>query len=434
MKLSGKLHTAGAWLRARRIDALRDEAAMRRIQSRWLRRHLQFVAQRSSFYRAFARRPLQQWPVISKAEWLGNFDAINTVGASLANLEQVALRAESSRDFSADWQGHTVGLSTGTSGRRGLFLASPVERARWAGTVLGRLLQRSPLTSHERIALVLRAGSTLYDSVRVGRLRFRYFDPLRPWNELCGDLVGFDPTILIAPAQLLTRLATGAMRPQPARVISAAEVLDDFDRERLERAFGTRVEQVYQATEGFLGASCAQGAIHLNEPYLVVEQEWQDAARTRFVPIITDLWRRAQPVIRYRLDDVLRALPAPCACGRPGIALAAIEGRCDDVLLLDGQQGTVPVFPDQLARQIACAMQPLDDYAVTETARGQWTIALRPMVGAEGLAQLRGGIHDMVARLGASAPQLTFAPLVPGDAAPGKQRRIRGIGARACAS
>lgn len=434
MKLREKLHTAGAWLRARRIDGLRDEPAMRRIQSRWLQRHLTFVAQHSSFYRAFAGRPLQEWPVISKAEWLGNFEGINTVGASLADLEQLALVAESSRDFSADWHGHTVGLSTGTSGRRGLFLASPVERARWAGTVLGRLLHRSPLSSTERIALVLRAGSTLYDSVRVGRLQFHYFDPLRPWNVLCSELAGFDPTILIAPAQLLTRLATGAVRPRPSRVISAAEVLDEFDRARLEQAFGTRVEQVYQATEGFLGASCEEGAIHLNEPYLVVEQEWLDAAHTRFVPIITDLWRCAQPVIRYRLDDVLRVLPAPCACGRPGIALAAIEGRCDDVLLLDGREGTVAVFADQLARQIACGTVPLDDYAVTETARGQWTIALRPMGSAEGLAQLRRGINDMVARLGAAAPQLTFVALVPMDPAQRKQRRIRGIRGRECAS
>ncbi len=33
----------------------------------------------------------------------------------------------------------------------------------------------------------------------------------------------------------------------------------------------------------------------------------------------------------------------------------------------------------------------------------------------------------MAARLGASAPQLTFAPLGPGDTVPGKRRRIRGI-------
>lgn len=34
-----------------------------------------------------------------------------------------------------------------------------------------------------------------------------------------------------------------------------------------------------------------------------IEKEWLD--ETRFVPIITDLMRTSQPIVRYRLDDVL---------------------------------------------------------------------------------------------------------------------------------
>ncbi|HUG71863.1 MAG TPA: F390 synthetase-related protein [Steroidobacteraceae bacterium] len=433
MNARSALLTASAWLRARRIDALRDEATLRGIQSRWLARHLAYVGASSRFYRAFAGRPLKEWPVIGKQEWLANFDSINTAGATLAAVERLALAGESSRDFTADWNGHTVGLSTGTSGRRGLFLIAPGERARWAGTVLGRVLRGSPLSA-ERIALVLRAGSTLYESVRVARLRFRYFDPLKPWEQLCEDLARFDPTILIAPAQLLTRLAAAPRAPRPRRVISAAEVLDDIDRLHLQQAFGTQVEQIYQATEGFLGASCGHGTIHLNEPYLVIEPEWQDAARTRFVPIVTDLWRRAQPVVRYRLDDVLRVAAAPCPCGRPGIALAAIEGRCDDVLLLDGDGRDVAVFADQLARQITCTLARLDDYEVQETARGRWSIGLRPMPAEDGLRRLQQSIGAMAAQLGAVAPALVFAPLQVDAPARGKRRRIRGAARHACAS
>ncbi len=84
-----------------------------------------------------------------------------------------------------------------------------------------------------------------------------------------------------------------------------AEVLDPLDRQRIEAAFAVRVEQIYQATEGFLGATCEHGVIHLNEEFLIVEREWVDEARTRFVPVITDLYRSSQPIIRYRLNDVL---------------------------------------------------------------------------------------------------------------------------------
>ena len=50
--------------------------------------------------------------------------------------------------------------------------------------------------------------------------------------------------------------------------------------------------------------------------------------------LITDFTRRTQPVIRYRLDDVLVAATEPCPCGQPTRVLEAIEGRRDDQLLL----------------------------------------------------------------------------------------------------
>lgn len=433
MNLGNAWPLLGAWLRARKLDALRDAAQLQRIQSRWLARHLQFVATHSPFYRAFAGQPLAAWPVIDKASWLAGFDTINTVGARLQEVEAIALRAEATRDFTPGWNGCTVGLSTGTSGRRGLFLASAAERARWAGTTLATVLRQSPWR-RERIALVLRSGSTLYESVSAGRLQFRYFDPLRAWQALGDELVQFAPTVLVAPAQLLARLATQGVQLAPRRVISVAEVLDDLDRARIEGHFGVMVEQIYQATEGFLGRSCEHGTLHLNEPFVLVEREWQDQARTRFVPVVTDLWRRAQPVVRYRLDDVLRIAPMPCPCGRPSTALAAIEGRCDDVLMLDGQSATVPVFADQLARRITCTLPELDDYAVTETTPGHWNVALLPLPQPSRQQLLHDAITALALQLGAAAPRLAFSTLQPAVPGMQKQRRIRGAGKTACAS
>ena len=35
----------------------------------------------------------------------------------------------------------------------------------------------------------------------------------------------------------------------------------------------------------------------------------------RVIPIVTDMWRGTQPIIRYRLDDVLQMHPQACSCG-----------------------------------------------------------------------------------------------------------------------
>jgi putative adenylate-forming enzyme len=211
-----------------------------------------------------------------------------------------------------------------------------------------------------------------------------------------------------------------------------AEVLDNLDRERIERGFGLPVEQVYQATEGLLGTSCEHGTVHLNEPYILVEREWQDQERTRFIPVVTDLWRRTQPVIRYRLNDILQIAPSPCACGRAATALAAIEGRSDDILWLEGAGGRVAVFPDLLTRAIVACVPELEDFRVLEQERGHWNIAIRPLPDAGLQQRVIQQCVDLARRLGAATPRIDIS-LLGAVARVGKQRRVSTLESRACA-
>ncbi len=210
-------------------------------------------------------------------------------------------------------------------------------------------------------------------------------------------------------------------------MISVAEVLDPLDRKRIEATFAVRVEQIYQATEGFLGATCTHGSIHLNEEFLIVEREWVDAARTRFVPVITDLYRSSQPIVRYRLNDVLVPRREPCPCGRPTLALDRIEGREDDVLWLPPVQGTspVPVFSDVISRVFVRTLPGLQDYSLEETEPGRWKAGVVPLPDRQGAERLLAAIHAAVAALGAKAPQVVVVDAHQPQAA--KLRRIRGM-------
>jgi putative adenylate-forming enzyme len=422
----------GAWLRSRSLDGLRDRDHLEFLQQQWIARLLEQVAERSPYYRSFAGQPLDAWPIMEKREWMARFDEINTVGARLSELNGFAARAEATRHFSQTWHGHTVGFSTGTSGHRGLFFVSPAERARWAGTLFGRMIRINPLRA-ERLALVLRAGSPLYERASTLRLKFRYFDQAQTWDAIVNGLLAYQPTILVGPARVLALLARDAARIRPRRVISVAEVLDDLDRARIETAFGVRVEQIYQATEGLLGTTCEAGTIHLMEPYVHVEPQWLDAERTRFTPLVTDLWRRTQPVIRYRMNDVLRVKREPCSCGRAAMAIDAIDGRMDDLLWLDSARGAVCVFPDLVTREIAIGVPQLDDYRITELSRGQWRVDLQPLPVEFIRHQLVARLRALASRLGASPPEITvreFAsqPLLQ------KQRRVQASRPIACAS
>ena len=191
-----------------------------------------------------------------------------------------------------------------------------------------------------------------------------------------NTLVGVDHQDIVASGKLLRALAlavqSGELNVAPKKVISVAEVLDPQDRALLAQVFPA-VGEVYQATEGFLAATCAHGVLHLNEAFIVVEKAWLDDRR--FIPVITDFTRTTQPIVRYRLDDVLVARDAPCPCGDPSQALAHIEGRQDDQLLLpDGQGGQRVIFGDLCNRALARVLPLTADFRLIQHGEAHLTL------------------------------------------------------------
>lgn len=411
----------------------RTRAALEAWQARRLRRHLRWVAAHAPFYRRhWAGHDLTDWqtlPTIDKDLMMAEFDALNTRGIRRAEALAVAKQAEASRNFTPKLQGVTVGLSSGTSGNHGLFLVSERERMAWAGAVLAKLLPGSIREPH-RIAFFLRASSNLYDSVGQGRLRFAFFDLLSPLAAHCERLAALQPTILVGPPSMLRALAEAGVPIRPRKVISVAEVLEPIDEAVISRAFGVPVHQVYQCTEGFLGATCAHGTLHLNEDVVVIQKEYLDQSLGKFVPIVTDFARTTQPIIRYRLNDILTERRAPCPCGSVFTAIERIEGRCDDQILLPGRDGgLVTVFADFISRAVAGASPGITEFQVVQHGLTAITVHLSEskagvVAGGEPLTTaVTVALTALWARLGALPPTLTFAPyqFQPG---PRKLRRV----------
>lgn len=333
-----------------------DRSSLERYQKKKLRKHLRYVSEHSGFYRGKVR--LEDYPVMDKASMMEHFDELNTVGVRRQEAEAFAVQAERDRDFEPKLRGVTVGLSSGTSGRRGIFLISDEEKDRWAGYVLAKFLPGSILGVHE-IAFFMRADSNLYQAVRSKNIRFRFYDIYRDMEEHLSRLEAQQPEILVGQPSLLLMLAErmeqGTLRTAPRIVISIAEVLEQEDADYLKEVFHLPViHQVYQCTEGFLAATCPCGTLHLNEDIVQIEREYLDGRR--FVPIVTDLERKAQPVIRYRLNDILVERKESCRCQSPCLALEKIEGREDDCFsFLDRQGQEKWIFPDFIRRCILFA-------------------------------------------------------------------------------
>jgi phenylacetate-coenzyme A ligase PaaK-like adenylate-forming protein len=62
--------------------------------------------------------------------------------------------------------------------------------------------------------------------------------------------------------------------------------------------------------------------------------------------LVTVLFSRTIPLIRYEMTDRVRLATQPCPCGLPFRLLESIEGRTDDVLVLPATGGgTVRIHP-----------------------------------------------------------------------------------------
>lgn len=428
----GRHFLAARW----RWRALRGPA-LEAFQDRRTRRIVQWAAQRAVFYRRhWAGCDLERWgelPPVDKRLMMDNFDTFNTVGITRAAALDAALAAERSRDFRPVVDGITVGLSSGTSGHRGLFLVSPQEQAAWAGVILARALHRIDLRG-TRVAFFLRANSNLYEQTDGFLIQLRYFDLMLPLEEAIAALNGYRPHLVVGPPLLLGMLGEaqlqGRLRIRPHRLISVAEVLEPQDRRRLEEVFGAPVHQIYQSTEGLLAVSCPAGALHLQEDIVAVQLECLDTTdATRFSPIVTDLWRTTQPIVRYRLNDVLRMAGEPCRCGSPWRVIAAIEGRADDICYFIGPAGELrPFYPDTVRRMVLLAAEPILDYQAFQERAGQLRIHLAVAPGSDFGAVARTVVEQVasvVASYDCRAPavsvELGLVPLAPGA----KRRRVQ---------
>jgi len=335
---------------------------------------------KSPFYQQYLHLPFSQFPIINKKIMMENFSVINIARITKEEALRIAFTAEESRDFLPMIGDISVGLSSGTSGGRGIFMANNSERLKWAGIMLAKALPNGIFASY-KVAFFLRANNRLYTSVRKSyNLDFNFFDLTKPFSHHLNNLQQYQPNLLIAPASILLELARlqeqKKINISPMKIFSVAEVLDAFDREYIEKIFQQCLSEIYQCTEGFLAITDQFKKLRLNEEYLYVEKEWIDKKSGRFVPIITDFSRTTQPIVRYRLDDVL----IEDFCDKPFTYLKAIEGRCDDICFLESKKDNqpIPIFSEILRNAFATNKSDFSEYKIIQHTIGKFEIMLQP--------------------------------------------------------
>ncbi len=405
-------------------------------QDRKVQKFLKKILPKSTFYQKHIQgMPIQDWqkfPTIEKCLMMDNFDDLNTAGLKKTEAFEIAIRAEVSRDFSPKLKDYTIGLSSGTTGSRGLFAVSEFEQCLWVGAAFAKAFLFSFTTRH-RIALFLRANSNLYENVRNQLIEFQYFDLLGSIEDHIHRLNHYQPTVLVCQPSMLRLLAeaqsTGKLNISPVKIISVAEVLDPVDEAYIRKHFNQTVHQVYQCTEGFLGSSCQYGTLHLNEDMVAIQKEYIEGSTDRFMPIITDFNRLTQPIIRYKLNDILVERSSPCPCGSVFTALERVEGRFDDIFYFRSQvdSNLIPIFPDFIRRAILISSDAIQEYQAIQKDWDTVEIFLKLSSEAEQDIQSRviASLQLFLSKAKCQNPQIIFRPYERSTQHDVKLRRIK---------
>jgi phenylacetate-CoA ligase len=331
---------------------------MREHQSRALDALVRHVVERSPFYReryaglvGDAPVELRALPPLDKATLMANLD-----GA----LCDPRLRGRDLRAHLLDDEPllgeYRVMASSGSTGTPSLYVYS---RADWTG-VLALFLRYNelcgvrPSLPRLRIAAIgapslASMTQRIAQSADVGVHRVLRLSVTDPIPRLVEALNAFRPQALNAYPSVAALLAdeqlAGRLRIAPRIVSTSSELRTPETGERIERAFGVRPFDLYGTTEGLWGVDCEHhDGIHLFEDWCIVEVV--DGERL----LVTNLFNRTLPLIRFEVSDVVTLDREPCRCGRTLPRMRAIRGRLDDVLQLPGAGGrSVPVHPTQFS-------------------------------------------------------------------------------------
>ena len=117
-------------------------------------------------------------------------------------------------------------------------------------------------------------------------------------------------------------------------VIVTSEVCTIEDRKIIELGTGVKVFDEYGASEfGYIAWECLYKNWHIAEENLFVETDNEDNI------LVTDLFNKAIPFIRYKIGDLGVLSYEQCSCGSRNKILNKLQGRTNDwVKLPSGNQ------------------------------------------------------------------------------------------------
>lgn len=384
----------------------------------------------------FELEDLPTLPAMTKPDMMANFDDVPT-DRRISLASAAAHLATAGPEPTLLLDEYIVLASGGSSGTRGMFAFRYDEFAEFNSAVLRTGLKRVaaamgwPLPAPLPLALVAAPNSmhaTRAAALVLEGIAVPHFAPATlPFDEIARRVAEADPAVLAGYASTLARLADrqaqGGLAIHPQMIITTSEQLTPELAGRIARGFGMPPANSFASSEGLIGsAPPGSDVFTFASDLAIIEFVDEDdrpiaPGQTSHHVLVTNLFNRTQPLIRYRLDDQMTAV-----AGETGSAHqhATLSGRTDDYLVFDG----VVVHPLTI-RSAVLRHSAVAEYQVTSSPK-----ALHIDVAttdAAVLATLEGDIAAALRDAGAGDVAVTCARVehLERDSSSGKVRLFR---------
>ena len=177
-------------------------------------------------------------------------------------------------------------------------------------------------------------------------------------------------------------------------ILTGAEPLYEYQREKIEQAFGCRVYNTYGCREVMLiAAECREHKrLHINADHLLVEtldSAGNSITGTSGDVVLTDLFNYGMPLIRYQNGDQATLHDEACGCKNPLPLMSSIDGRKLDIIKTpSGKLIPGELFPHLFKEFTAInkfqvRQQQLDQLQIAIVARQGLTDADKAKISAE---------------------------------------------------
>lgn len=340
------------------------DAERRQLQQQRLRELVAYVREHSPYFaRHYADVPadfrLSDLPPTEKPTLLANYDDwVTDRRIHLADVLEYVNR-DASKDQSRFLGDYTALRTSGSTGN-----PLPMVRDDYHNKIHGQLIGQRLLeganadamdiSKHRRASVIhLSNGASSYGAF----LRMKAAHPecadnllgisvLESVDSIVEKLNAFQPETMAGYPSMMVRLAVeqlqGRLHLSLKHLATSAEMLSEENFHLLREAFQCPVANNYCMTEGgeiAMTNNCPH--LHINDDWVIVEpidkdgnlitdpDQWSDAI------LVTDLSNFVQPIIRYRVGDVVRVRPSTYDCSP--LPILQIQGRSFDNYTICGQ-------------------------------------------------------------------------------------------------